>query len=89
MGIIFWIGGFSIHFYLAQPATDLHIYGPKGLKEIIKLQLRLSNSWTNYLHFHELESNESQVIYEDDKVTVKTIPLKHRIYTNGFVSGKN
>jgi ribonuclease Z len=52
------------------------LYGPQGLKEIIKLQLRLSNSWTNYgLHFHELESNK-EVIYEDDKVTVKTIPLK-------------
>jgi ribonuclease Z len=68
MGIIFWIGGFSITFTLLNRATDLHIYGPKGLKEIIKLQLRLSNSWTNYLHFHELESNESQVIYEDEKL---------------------
>jgi ribonuclease Z len=73
-------------FTLLNRATDLHIYGPKGLKEIIKLQLRLSNSWTNYsLHFHELESNESELIYEDEKVIVKTIPLRHRIYTNGFL----
>ena len=50
------------------------------------LQLRLSNSWTNYeLFFHELESTDSQIIYEDDKVIVKTIPLKHRVYTNGFL----
>jgi ribonuclease Z len=69
MGIIFFIGGFSVHIYLAQPATDLHIYVKKG--EIIKLQLRLSNSWTSYgLHFH-VESNESQLIFEDDKVRVK------------------
>jgi ribonuclease Z len=34
---------------------------------------------SNYgLHFHELESNESEIIFEDDKV-VRTIPLKHRI----------
>jgi len=66
--------------------TDLHIYGPKGIKEIINLQLRLSNSWTNYdLFFHELESKQSEVIFEDDKVIVKTIPLKHRVYTNGFL----
>jgi ribonuclease Z len=52
----------------------------------IKLQLRLSNSWTNYnLFFHELESLETEVIFEDDKVLVKTIPLKHRVYTNGFL----
>jgi ribonuclease Z len=65
--------------------NDLHIYGPKGIKEIINLQLKLSNSWTNYkLIFHELTSKESEVIFEDDKVIVKTIPLKHRVYTNGF-----
>jgi ribonuclease Z len=82
----FGLVGLVSTFTLLNRATDLHIYGPKGLKEIIKLQLRLSNSWTNYgLHFHELESNESQLIFEDDKVRVKTIPLRHRIYTNGFL----
>jgi ribonuclease Z len=58
------------------------------LKEIIKLQLRLANSWTIMVYFHELESNESEIIFEDDKVVVRTIPLKHRIYTNGFIRGK-
>ncbi|HSN47801.1 MAG TPA: ribonuclease Z, partial [Flavobacterium sp.] len=37
------------------------------------------------IFFHELESKESEVVYEDDKVIVKTIPLKHRVYTNGFL----
>jgi ribonuclease Z len=37
------------------------------------------------LHFHELSSKESELIYEDDKISVRTIPLKHRIYTNGFL----
>ena len=73
-------------FALLGRTTDLHIYGPKGIKQIITLQLQLSNSWTNYgLFFHELESNASETIYEDDKVLVKTIPLKHRVYTNGFL----
>lgn len=73
-------------FALLGRTTDLHIYGPKGVKEIITLQLKLSNSWTTYkLFFHELESKESEIIYEDDKVMVKTIPLKHRVYTNGFL----
>jgi ribonuclease Z len=35
--------------------------------------------------YTELESNESEIIFEDDKVVVRTIPLKHRIYTNGFL----
>ncbi|TDO73485.1 ribonuclease Z [Flavobacterium chryseum] len=73
-------------FALLGRTTDLHIYGPKGVKEIITLQLRLSNSWTTYdLFFHELESTESEVIFEDNRVIVKTIPLKHRVYTNGFL----
>lgn len=73
-------------FALLNRTTDLHIYGPKGIKEIICLQLRLSNSWTKYgLFFHELESLESEIIFEDAKVIVKTVPLKHRVYANGFV----
>jgi ribonuclease Z len=39
--------------------------------------------------FHELSSKESEQIYEDDKVVVCTIPLKHRIYTNGFFLKKS
>jgi ribonuclease Z len=82
----FGLVGLISTFALLGRTTDLHIYGPKGVKEIIDLQLRLSNSWTNYqLFFHELESKESEIIFEDDKVLVKTIPLKHRVYTNGFL----
>lgn len=79
------IGLVSTFMSLAR-VNDLHIYGPKGIKQIINLQLRLSNSWTSYkLIFHELTSTESEVIFEDDKVIVTTIPLKHRVYTNGFL----
>ena len=73
-------------FMLLNRQTDLHVYGPKGIKEIILIQLRYSNSFTGYnLYFHELNSKESEIIYEDEKVIVKTIPLQHRIYTNGFL----
>jgi ribonuclease Z len=73
-------------FMLLNRENDLHIYGPKGIKEIILLQLRASDSYSGYnLYFHELTSKESVTIFEDDKVIVKTIPLSHRIYTNGFL----
>ena len=82
----FGLIGLISTFSLLNRTTDLHVHGPKGIKEIIMLQLRLSNSWTNYdLFFHELDSKESEIIFEDDKVRVKTIPLKHRVYTNGFL----
>jgi len=82
----FGLVGLISTFRLLTRETDLHIYGPKGLKEVITLQMKLSDSWTNYqLIFHELTSIESELVYEDDKVEVFTIPLEHRVYTNGFL----
>ena len=81
-GLIGLISTFS----LLNRQTDLHVYGPKGIKEVTLLQLKMSASWTSYnLYFHELDSTEPEVIFEDDKVIVSTIPLKHRVYTNGFL----
>lgn len=83
---VYGLIGLVSTFMLLNRTSDLHIYGPKGIKEIITLQLRLSNSWTSYgLFFHELESEQSEVVFEDDKVLVRTIPLRHRIYTNGYL----
>src|SRR5690606_23091409 len=73
-------------FMLLNREAELHVYGPKGIKEIITLQLKLSNSWTSYpLYFHELSSKEPEVLLDDKKVSVETIPLNHRNYTNGFL----
>lgn len=82
----FGLAGLISTFRLLTREADLHIYAPKGLKELITLQMKLSQSWTNYqLIFHELSSETSEMIYEDEKVEVHTIPLDHRIYTNGFL----
>ena len=82
----FGLVGLISTFRLLGRTADLHIYGPKGIKEVIVLQLKLANSWTNYnLFFHELENIKSEIIFEDDLVTVNTIPLDHRVYTNGFL----
>lgn len=82
----FGLVGLISTFRLLGREAELHIYGPKGIKEAITLQLKLGNSWTNYpLLFHELDSKEPQLLLEDDKLSVMTIPLKHRIYTNGFL----
>lgn len=82
----FGLVGLISTFRLLTRETDLHIYGPKGIKEVITLQMKLADSWTNYkLIFHELESKSSERIYEDDKIEIFTIPLDHRVYTNGFL----
>ncbi|TNJ41526.1 ribonuclease Z [Tamlana fucoidanivorans] len=82
----FGLVGLISTFRLLTREADLHIYGPKGIKEIVTLQMKLADSWTNYnLFFHELTSHASELIFEDNKVEVHTIPLNHRIYTNGFL----
>jgi len=78
--------GLVSSFRLLGREAPLHIYGPKGIKEALTLLLKLANSWTNFpLHFHELESKKSECVYEDNDVVVHTIPLDHRVYTNGFL----
>lgn len=78
--------GLVSSFRLLGREAPLHIYGPKGTKEALTLLLKLANSWTNFpLHFHELESKNSECVYEDNDVVVYTIPLDHRVYTNGFL----
>jgi len=82
----FGLPGLISTFRLLGREKEMHVYGPKGIKEAITLLLKLGNSWTNFpLLFHELSSNAPEVIFEDEKVSVTTLPLDHRIYTNGFL----
>jgi ribonuclease Z len=82
----FGLVGLISTFRLLTREADLHVYGPKGIKEVVTLQMKLADSWTNYnLIFHELTSKTSELIFEDEKVEVHTIPLNHRVYTNGFL----
>ena len=82
----FGLPGLVSTFRLLGRKTELHIYGPKGIKEAITLFLKLGDSWTNYpLIFHELTSPRSEIVFQDQVIEVSTIPLQHRIYTNGFL----
>ncbi|MEL4307705.1 ribonuclease Z [Joostella sp. CR20] len=82
----FGLPGLLSTFRLLGRDTPLHVYGPKGIKDAVTLMLKVGSAWTNYpLIFHELTEPTSEVIFEDEKVTVTTIPLKHRVYTNGFL----
>lgn len=73
-------------FRLLGRTADLHVYGPKGIKEIITLQLKLAKSWTDYkLYFHELDAPVTEMILDHEKFTVETLPLDHRVYTNGYL----
>jgi ribonuclease Z len=82
----FGLIGLISTFGILNREKALHIYGPKGLKAVTSLQLKVSKSYSKFeIIYHELTSKESELIFEDDKVSVTTIPLSHRVYTNGFL----
>lgn len=75
---------FSMH--LQNRTNDLHLYSQPGLDEIITLQLKYSRSSLNYkVIFHPILNTASTCLFEDDKVSVFTIPLTHKVPTTGFL----
>ncbi len=78
--------GFLSTLSLLNRKNTLKIYAPVGAKEIIDIQLKYSKSFLTYpLEVNELNSTEPIQIIDHDKFSVKTIPLDHRVYTNGFL----
>ena len=68
--------------------TPLHIYCPKGLKELIEFEARISyaGEFMFPLHFHETNHLQSEKILSNKDVEVWTLPLQHGdIPTTGFL----
>jgi ribonuclease Z len=82
----FGLVGLISSMHLLGRVADLYLYASAELKEIINLQLRASNTQLRFnLVFTELASKETELIYENKDLEVHTIPLKHKILTNGFL----
>lgn len=72
--------------HLLGRKKELHIYAPPPLEEIIDIQLEASQTELVYpLLFHAINPDSVDVIYEDERLTISTIPLDHRIPTCGFL----
>lgn len=65
--------------------NELHLFGPKGLKEFLDVSFRISDTYLGFpLHFHETKADEKRRIYEDAHIEVYSFPLFHRIACTGF-----
>jgi ribonuclease Z len=83
---VFGLIGLISTLQLLGKETPLQIFGPEGIKDFIMNQLFHTKANCSFdLVFNELNSKNSQLIFEDEKVEVHTVPLDHRIYTNGFL----
>ncbi len=66
--------------------TDLHIYSPSELKNLLQPQLDfIKGEMTVNLIFHPLNFKKTQKIYSDKRVEVFSFPVKHSISTCGFL----
>ena len=72
---------------MQERTAPLTVYGPEGLREIIELQFKLSESTIRYpLDFRVLTPQDfGTVIFESRTLEVISIPLKHRIFCSGFL----
>ena len=82
----FGLLGLISTFGLLGRTADLHIHSPEGLEELFAPMLAFFCKTLTYkVLFHEFETKEPALIYDDRSVTVTTIPLKHRIPCCGFL----
>ncbi|MBU4538304.1 MAG: ribonuclease Z [Weeksellaceae bacterium] len=82
----FGLPGLIASFRLLGREMPLHVYGPKGIKEMLETIFRITETHKGFeIVYHELESKKSEKIFEDNRVEVFTIPLNHRIYCNGYL----
>ncbi len=71
--------------HLLGRTKPIILVSPPGLKEIITLQLKYSNTILNYRIIHiEITGNQQELVFEDRNITVNAFPLNHRIPTFGY-----
>lgn len=66
--------------------SDLHIYADARLEENLTYNLNFFIEELIFkVVFHAVEQNKHQVIYDDGKIIVESLPLRHRVPSTGFL----
>ena len=81
----FGLVGLLSTMHLLGRKKALNIHGPEGLKEIVEIQFRNAGSHLSFeMNFNTVLSS-GQLLYENDKIKITSLPLKHRIPCFGFL----
>ncbi|WP_044202653.1 ribonuclease Z [Flammeovirga sp. OC4] len=71
---------------IQRRTAPLYIHGPRGLDEVLLASFKHSNTELNYkICLYDNPTMFSDVIFENDHITVETIPLIHRVPCTGFL----
>jgi ribonuclease Z len=82
----FGLIGLISTFGLLGRTAPLHIYADPKLEELMRPQIEFFCKGLHYpLFFHGIDATRHQTIYEDNTITVESLPLEHRIPCCGFL----
>ncbi len=82
----FGLFGLLSTMHLQNRSHDLNLFGPPGLAEILSIQFKYSHTYLSFrINFHELDTTVYKKIFEDNAITVHTLPMQHRIACWGFL----
>ena len=82
----FGLIGLISTFGLLGRTAPLHIYADPNLEQLMRPQIEFFCKGMKYpLFFHGIDATKHQVIYEDNTITVESLPLKHRMPCCGYL----
>jgi len=83
---IFGLFGLISTFSLLNRDKNLHIYAHAELENILTKHIEYFERNLSFkIVYHHINPKRNEVIFEDSKLTVETIPLKHRVPCCGFL----
>ena len=80
------LSGLLSSLHLLGRTEPVHLYGEAGLQDILKVTNEQSRTVLQFpVIFHPLDFTESKVIFEDEKLTISTLIMKHTVPCCGFM----
>ena len=82
----FGLMGLISTFGLLGRTAPLHIYADNALETLMKPQIDFFCKGMHYpIHFHGIDTTKHAIIFEDNTITVESLPLRHRMPCCGFL----
>ena len=82
----FGLVGLLSTMHMMGRTRSIEIFGPKGLKNIVEIQLQAAGSRLSFdVNVIEVEPESNGVLFEDTKIKISYFPLAHKIPTSGFI----
>lgn len=65
---------------------DLHVIGPRGLKNFLEpILVQFCAGMPYKVIITECDTKEVQTVWDDKSICISTLPLKHRVPTQGYI----